>query len=235
MLLVVPSTVCVLLLILHSLYFRPFRATILFFLFAIPASMLYGGEGFYVFNVKTLAIPFPNYPIPVMNVVGFLFTFYCSLSIAIHMLEDSRGKRRIPLVRLVWVITYFSAFIGVAIEYSNMATHWWTWQVDTNFFQLFCVWCWRSMLIFPVFLQFFIPPRSRARRAFLYSVLWLSFFFLWMLYIDVYPILPPLFVLFMIVLPILAFKVKGPLVSLDHLQFNRPIPLLRRLRRVSPG
>lgn len=241
MLLTLPATCCVLLLFAHSLYLRPLRATLLIFAFIIPASMLYGGPNFYIFNIPSATVPFmfvmKSYPVPLINLVGFIFTFYCGLSLALHIFEDKEGRRTAPFFSVLAGIVYINAMIGIAIEHINFAAKWWQWtpgqaeQLFSNsptvvpvvlFF--FGVWGWRSLLIFPVLLNFFVVRKEHKWRSWLYPVLWFAFFMTWMRYVDTFSILQEFFTLLWIILPLLARIFKKPEISLDLLQYNRPKP-----------
>lgn len=241
MLLTIPATLCVLLLVAHSLYFRPLRATLLIFAFAIPASAMYGGEDFYIFNVASPRFYIADYPIPIINMVGFIFTFYCSLTLSIHLFEDRQGRRTAPFFLLLCSTVYVSAFVGWAIEYTNLAAEWWYWTAEFEFFnitgivRLFGVWSWRSLLIFPILLQFFVRRSTGIGRVKVYCVLWFAFFFAWMVVVDLVAFLPPIVPLLWVALPVLAIKIKQPEVALDYLQFNRPVPLRARWKTVEEG
>lgn len=246
MLLSIPATICVLLLFVHSLYMRPLRATIILFSFIVPCSMLYGGAGFYIFNVESPTIPFlffiDQYPVPVMNMVGFIFSFYCGISISLHLFERST-ERKAPFFLVVVGVVYINAAIGLAIEYVNLSAKWWIWTTDVTdpfdfgsiqaVLRLFGVWGWRPLLIYPILLQFFIrySTAKAKRRSAWYCLFWFIFFFAWMVYVDIFPVLRPFTILLWIILPWLAKRFPYPEIDMRLVQFNRPMPLWPRAKR----
>ena len=164
MILFVSSGLCVLLLLLHSLYFRPLRATIIILAFLLPLSALYGN--LYDFKENILVIPI-GYGIPFVQIVGFFFAFYCAITLATHIVEerDEQGRRVVrcfPL--LVWTV-FITVFIGIGIEYANFAIKWWTWRpgITVGKLMLIGVWGWRPLLGVPLLLQFFIDRGFHAR------------------------------------------------------------------------
>ena len=233
MLLILPAVACTLLMLVHSLYIRPLRANLFFILLAYPISMYYGGAHLYVFNMPQPVIYHfidanRSYPIPVLNMIGFLFTFYSALMIAIHFMERIGNKREVPYFKLLFASVYFSATIGIAIEFTNMAAQWWSWSMPVGMIQLFGVWCWRSMMLFSVFFLCFIPKRTRPRRDLFLLLSWVIFYMIWMIYVDYEPVLQFLAIVLFVLLPILALKVPGPIVNLELIQFNRPMPFRKR-------
>ncbi|NLH50453.1 MAG: hypothetical protein GX444_17890 [Myxococcales bacterium] len=234
MLLMIPATLCLCLLVVHSLFFRPHRTTLLFFIIGFFAAQLYGGPDFYIFNMKQITIPVMlivrEYQVPVLNIIGFLFTFYCSMNLAIGIL--SKNRPTISFFYLLLYTVYIGALIGIAIEYTNEVAGWWTWRLETNILQLFGVWSWRSLLFFPLFYQFFIPSQKQRKKALFWSIGWLIFFGAWMIYVDIYTFLRPLTVVLWISLPFLvSYLDKYVRISIraDLLQFNHAVsPFGRR-------
>lgn len=166
MILFISSGLCVIFLLLHSLYFRPFRATVLILAFCLPLSALYGN--LYDFKQAVLVIPI-GYGIPFVQIVGFFFAFYCALTLATHIVEerDESGRRTaryFPL--LVWTV-FITIFIGLGIEYANFTIKWWTWRplpgTEVGKIMLVGVWGWRPLLGMPLLLQFFIDRGFRVK------------------------------------------------------------------------
>jgi hypothetical protein len=175
----------------------------------------------YVFGVWTPTFHIAGSSFPIINVVGFLFTYYCSLCVAIHLFERSNGRRQMPFFLLLFATVYFGSFVGVAIEYINRVAHWWAWRDPSpeveDFVFYFLAWTWRSTLLFPIYLFFFIRPSSHKWRARLSLAIWTAIWF---------TLTPTIFVCAL--LPILAIKVRRPVVRLDKLQFSRAVPLRGR-------
>ena len=183
MILFVSSGLCVILLLIHSLYFRPFRATGLILLFLLPLSALYGN--LYDFRINIFVIPF-GHGIQLVHIVGFFFAFYCALTIATHIVEqrDEQGNRTVyyyPL--LVWTVV-ITVFIGLGIEYANFTIKWWTWRpgVTVGKIMLVGVWGWRPLLAVPLLLQFFIDDDFHADIRHIPKLLILGAIFLVSLY-----------------------------------------------------
>lgn len=234
MLLTLPAAFSVGLLLYHSLLYRPLRATLLLVAFMVPVAACTGGDA-YVFTVPGATLSWHGVTLPIFNIVGFLFALQCALILAIHILDPKDGRREVPLFRLLALIVLIVALIGIAIEHVNETTGWWTWRHDdssrpppsmTLFY--FVVWAWRPALIFPVVLQYFVrrPRRQRAKTRIL-SVAYLVAFSSCLAFEPALSLLG-----YFVVLPLLAWKVKQPAVSLEHLQWEAPMPVTNRwLRR----
>ncbi len=231
MLLMLPATLCLAALVVHSLFFRSLQATKLFFCIALPASALYGGRDFYVFDAKIPHI----LGFPVIHVIGFTFAFYCAFSLSVHLCEQHQdGRRVVPFFRLLCATVFLTSFVGIAIEYVNFEVGWWTWKVKTSWLQIWGAWAWRPFMAFPLFLQFFVPQPAGSKKGLKLAIGWIVFALLLFNLIDIPPFSRVLqqVIFYVWFALLLSARLRKPLVLLDELDYPAPRPFPRTARAV---
>jgi len=233
MTLMLPSTLCLVVLILHSLYYRPLRATKLFLLFAVPMAASYGGADSYVFNVPTLMIPGPGpFKIPVAHVIGFTFAFYCAMNLSVHLFETKKnGRRTVPYFTLLCSTVFLTSFIGLAIEYANKSIGWWSWKIPIDPIMIWTAWGWRPLVIFPIFYRFFVPKKEGSKKGMAKTIsVMIVFLIIVILTLNIFVFLRFFVVAIWPVLLILT-RIKRPEVVLDLLQYDKAVPLRSAQRK----
>jgi len=179
-----PSFICVLILILHSYYFRGWRITLLFFgsCYAIKVLKCLGDSNpvtrdYYptmdFLGLTYHGIPYGSYLFVIP--VGWLFAHYVAWCIAEATLKN-KPKKHDAFFPIIALSILGTGLVGVCMESVNEALHWWRWEphVQTNAAQYFSVWTLWSVMFYYFFFIFYIKgPRQKTLNiaAFVYVIL----------------------------------------------------------------
>lgn len=187
-----PSFICVLLLIAHSLVFRGWRVTLAFFGLcyvvkvlkclgdSVPATRDYFPLTNFLPQLTYKGIPYGSYLFVIP--IGWIFAHYIAWCIAEAILRNKPNKRNafFPTVALSILGT---GLIGICMEKVNEGIGWWRWEphVQTNIAQYFSVWTLWSIMFYYFFFMLFLDIKRKAvnKIAAAYSFIFIGAFCLY--------------------------------------------------------
>ncbi|MCC6157933.1 MAG: hypothetical protein IT350_07755 [Deltaproteobacteria bacterium] len=156
--------IVVVLLLAHMLYFRPHRTSLWFLGATLPFAVMYDPTIYEFHRNPGMTIGVFDAWCPIVNLLGFLFVYYVSLSIAtsfVRMLHErtARYSEFVNTSIIVFVL------IGVCMEILNESLGWWALKdPDPNAFAYVGMWIWRPAISFPIFFAAMIEDVRIRRR-----------------------------------------------------------------------
>ncbi|MCL4233184.1 MAG: hypothetical protein KJ042_01550 [Deltaproteobacteria bacterium] len=156
--------VVVVILLTHTLYFRPHRTSLWFLGTMFPLSAMYDPNIYEFRRMEGMPIGVFDAWCPIVNLLGFIFVYYVSLTIATSFVRLRNG-RTVSYPQFVNTTIIVFVLIGVCMEILNESLGWWILKdPDPNAFAYIGMWIWRPAISFPIFFAALIEDR-RERRA----------------------------------------------------------------------
>lgn len=165
--------VVVVLLLAHTLYFRPHRTSLWFLGTAFPFAVMYDPTIYEFHRSPGMPIGVFDAWCPIVNLLGFLFVYCVSLSIATSFVR-TRGERTVRYSTFLNTTILVFVMIGICMEILNESLGWWALKdPDPNIFAYIGMWIWRPAISFPIFFAAMIED-VRVRRRMLAATLILA-------------------------------------------------------------
>lgn len=137
LLLMIPSSLLLLLLFLHSWHYRGRRVTLVFFGACFAFGVLRGNTIYHIITNLLGGSSLPYLMVqPVVKIwqasiqecVGWIFALYLSWCVAERILTRG-GSDRVPLFRLIGMASLLMGAVAYAVEAAAAAVHWWVWTI----------------------------------------------------------------------------------------------------------
>ncbi len=137
LLLMIPSSLLLLLLFLHSWHYRGRRATLIFFPACFAFGILRGNTIYHIITDLLGGTSLPYLMVrPVVKIwqaslqecIGWVFALYLSWS-AVEWLITRGRSTRVPLFRLIGMASLLMGAVAYAVEAAAAAVKWWVWTI----------------------------------------------------------------------------------------------------------
>lgn len=140
LLLLIPSSLLLILLFMHSWKYRGSSVTILFFVSCFAFGVLRGNLIYFILTsyMGDESLPY-LFVHPVVQIghaslqecVGWIFSLYLSWSIAERLLSG-REKGSVPVFRLIGLACFLTGTMAYAVEAAAGAAKWWVWTIPVK-------------------------------------------------------------------------------------------------------